>query len=60
MKLKDWVAFLSLTFIWGASFFWIKIAVREVDPLTLVAFRLAFGLLGLVFFFPFPGLRKGF
>ncbi len=53
MKLKDWVAFLSLTFIWGASFFWIKIAVREVDPLTLVAFRLAFGLLGLVFFFPF-------
>jgi drug/metabolite transporter (DMT)-like permease len=52
MKLKDWVAFLSLTCIWGASFFWIKIAVREVDPLTLVAYRLAFGLLGLILFFP--------
>jgi drug/metabolite transporter (DMT)-like permease len=63
MKLRDWAAFLSLTFIWGASFFWIKIAVREVDPLTLVAFRLAFGLLGLVLFFPvlkprLPGDRR--
>lgn len=52
MKVKDWVAFLFLTLIWGASFFWIKIAVREVDPLTLVAWRLAFGLLGLAVFFP--------
>jgi drug/metabolite transporter (DMT)-like permease len=52
MKLKDWIAFFFLTFVWGASFFWIKIAVREIDPLTLVAFRLSFGLLGLAFFFP--------
>ncbi len=52
MKLKDWAAFLFLTFVWGASFFWIKIAVDEVDPLTLVAFRLAFGLAGLAVFFP--------
>jgi drug/metabolite transporter (DMT)-like permease len=52
MRLKDWAAFLFLTFVWGASFFWIKIAVREVDPLTLVAWRLVFGLLGLLVFFP--------
>ena len=52
MKPKDWVAFLFLTFIWGASFYWIKIAVRDVGPVSLVAFRLAFGLIGLVAFFP--------
>ena len=53
MKLKHWVAFLSLTLIWGTSFLWIKIAVREIDPFSLVAFRLAFGLAGLAVFFPF-------
>ncbi len=52
MKLKHWMAFISLTLIWGTSFLWIKIAVREIDPLSLVAFRLAFGLAGLAVFFP--------
>ena len=52
MKPKDWAAFLFLTFVWGASFYWIKIAVRDIGPVSLVAFRLAFGLIGLVAFFP--------
>ena len=52
MKLKHWIAFVSLTLIWGTSFLWIKIAVREIDPLSLVAFRLVFGLAGLAVFFP--------
>jgi drug/metabolite transporter (DMT)-like permease len=52
MKLKHWTAFLSLTLIWGTSFLWIKIAVREIDPVSLVAFRLVFGLVGLAIFFP--------
>ena len=52
MKLKHWIAFLSLTLIWGTSFLWIKIAVREIDPVSLVAFRLTFGLAGLAVFFP--------
>ena len=47
MKRKDWLAFLALGTIWGSSFLWIKIAVQEVGPFTLVAFRLLFGLLGL-------------
>ena len=55
MKLREWAAFLSLTFIWGASFLWIKIAVAEIDPFSLVAFRLALGLVGLIVFFT---LRK--
>ncbi len=47
MKSKDWLAFLALGAIWGSSFLWIKIAVQEIGPFTLVAFRLLFGLLGL-------------
>ena len=45
MKTKHWIVFLLLGAIWGSSFLWIKIAVQEVGPLTLVAFRSLFGLL---------------
>lgn len=45
MKLKHWVVFILLGAIWSASFLWIKIALEEVGPLTLVAFRVGFGLL---------------
>ncbi|MFZ5858068.1 MAG: DMT family transporter [Chloroflexota bacterium] len=45
MKAKHWIVFLLLGAIWSSSFMWIKIAVREVGPITLVAFRALFGLL---------------
>ncbi|MEW5827428.1 MAG: DMT family transporter [Chloroflexota bacterium] len=45
MKAKHWIIFLLLGAIWSSSFMWIKIAVREVGPITLVAFRALFGLL---------------
>lgn len=45
MKLKHWLVFLLLGGIWSSSFLWIKIAVQEVGPITLVAFRVLFGLL---------------
>jgi drug/metabolite transporter (DMT)-like permease len=45
MKTKDWLAFITLGLIWGSSFLWIKIAVGEVSPILLVAFRLLFGIL---------------
>ncbi len=48
MKLKEWGAFSLLGLIWGSSFLWIKIAVSEIGPFTLVAFRLLFGLVGLL------------
>jgi len=48
MKLKEWSAFALLGLVWGSSFLWIKIAVQEVGPFTLVTFRLLFGLLGLL------------
>jgi drug/metabolite transporter (DMT)-like permease len=45
LKPKHWFVFLLLGGIWSSSFLWIKIAVQEVGPITLVAFRVLFGLL---------------
>ena len=45
MKTKHWLAFIGLGGIWSSSFLWIKIAVQEIGPFTLVAFRVVFGLL---------------
>jgi drug/metabolite transporter (DMT)-like permease len=45
LKTKHWLVFILLGSIWSSSFLWIKIAVTEVGPITLVAFRVLFGLL---------------
>jgi len=62
-KLKEWGAFALLGLIWGSSFLWIKIGLREIGPVTLVAFRLLFGLIGLLVVMglqrqPFPRERR--
>ncbi len=46
--MKQWAVFSLLGLVWGSSFLWIKIAVAETGPLTLVSFRILFGLIGLV------------
>jgi drug/metabolite transporter (DMT)-like permease len=63
MKLRDWVTFWTLGLIWGSSFLWIKIALDNVGPFTLVAWRLLIGVAGLalvvLFRRPtFPGGRR--
>jgi drug/metabolite transporter (DMT)-like permease len=45
LKSKHWLVFILLGVIWSSSFMWIKIAVQEIGPITLVAFRVLFGLL---------------
>jgi drug/metabolite transporter (DMT)-like permease len=45
LKLKHWLVFILLGAIWSSSFMWIKIAVQEIGPITLVAFRVLFGVL---------------
>lgn len=45
---KVWLAFLLLALAWGTSFMFIKIAVQTVQPVTLVAWRLIIGSLGLL------------
>jgi len=39
---------LVLAALWGASFMFIKIGDRELQPITLVGFRMALGALTLV------------
>ena len=45
MKPKHWLVFLLLGAIWSSSFMWIKLAIQEISPIALVAFRVLFGLL---------------
>ena len=47
MKTKEWGLFWLVGLLWGTSFFWIKIALEEVSPVVLVAFRTLFGSIGL-------------
>ncbi len=62
MKAKHWFVFLLLGGIWSSSFLWIKIAVQEIGPITLVAFRVLFGLLFgiIVIFIQRPQLPRTF
>lgn len=48
MSRRSIVMLLALAAIWGASFMFIKVAVREVDPLALVWLRVLLGALVLV------------
>ncbi|MEW6569102.1 MAG: DMT family transporter [Chloroflexota bacterium] len=63
MKAREWFLFGLLGLVWGSSFLWIKVAVRDIGPITLVAFRLLFGLVGLLAVVavrrpPFPSERR--
>jgi drug/metabolite transporter (DMT)-like permease len=44
LKTKHWIIFLILGVIWSSSFLWIELVIRELGPITLVAFRVLFGL----------------
>jgi drug/metabolite transporter (DMT)-like permease len=45
---RQWFIFGVLGAVWGSSFFWIKIALVETGPFTLVGWRLLFGVLGMI------------
>jgi drug/metabolite transporter (DMT)-like permease len=40
---RDWLVFLALGGMWGSSYMFIKIAVADLAPLTLIAIRLGLG-----------------
>jgi drug/metabolite transporter (DMT)-like permease len=48
MSRRHLAMLLVLAALWGASFMFIKIGDRELEPITLVAFRMALGALTLV------------
>ncbi|CAO3353750.1 DMT family transporter [Azospirillum melinis] len=47
MDLTDWGLLVALSILWGGSFFFVGIAVRELPPLTIVAMRVALAALAL-------------
>ncbi len=60
MKSKEYLVLFSLAALWGASFLFIKVAIADMTPLTLVAVRLALGALGLLLVVPFkPAIMNG-
>jgi drug/metabolite transporter (DMT)-like permease len=47
--MRLWLVFITLAFVWGSSFLWIKVGVTEgLTPLMLVAYRLWIGFLFLL------------
>lgn len=60
MKLKEYLVLFMLAALWGASFLFIKVAIEDMTPLTLVAVRLVLGSLGLLLVLPFkPSIISG-
>src|SRR5262245_62837860 len=47
MELRVWIWLLSLSVLWGGSFFFAKVAVGELEPLTVVFLRVGLAALAL-------------
>lgn len=54
---RVWAAFALLAMAWGTSFMFIKIAVQSLQPMTVVAFRLLIGWLGLYLIVRVRGIK---
>ena len=57
MSLFAWFQLLTLGLIWGASFFFARVAVMEIPPLTLVLFRVAIAAIALQVYLVARGIR---
>lgn len=61
MQRKDVLAFAALSLAWGGAFYWIKVALEQLPPFTLVAWRLLLGagLLGVTVYLKRAALPRG-
>ena len=57
MNRGDWAILLFLALIWGAAFFFIKVAVTHVAPLTYVWLRLTIAAIALLAWMRWKGER---
>ena len=48
MAASDWALLAVLSIVWGGSFLFIGVAVRELPPLTIVAVRVVTAALALL------------
>lgn len=57
MTPAEWAMLLALSFLWGGSFFFTGVALRELPPFTLVGLRVGLAALILNLLVPALGLR---
>jgi drug/metabolite transporter (DMT)-like permease len=57
MTASDWALLIVLSVVWGGSFLFIAVAVKELPPLTIVACRVALGALALHLVLKAMGVR---
>ncbi|MEZ5808141.1 MAG: DMT family transporter [Zhengella sp.] len=57
MSARNWVELLTLGLVWGAAFFFGRIAVAELHPLALVFFRVSLAAMALHLFLLLAGHR---
>lgn len=50
MRLIDWVMLITLSLVWGGSFFFVGVAVKDLPPLTIVTLRVGIACLTLLLF----------
>ena len=48
MKLRDWLMLILLSVLWGGTFFFVAVALKEVPPLTLVLARCVIAALAII------------
>jgi drug/metabolite transporter (DMT)-like permease len=56
MGMLEWILLIALGVLWGGSFFFAKVAVEEVPPLTLVLYRVLLASLALLIFLRIRGV----
>jgi drug/metabolite transporter (DMT)-like permease len=57
MGLWEWLMLVTLSVLWGASFFFVGVAVAELPPLTIVTLRVGLAAITLWFIVLVMGLR---
>lgn len=57
MGIKEWGLIIILSIIWGASFFFVEIAVERMTPLTIVLYRVGLASLLLLGFVQITGRK---
>ena len=57
MNAAEWTMLLALSVLWGGSFFFVGVAIRELPPFTIVFLRVLIAALALQLILPLAGVR---
>jgi len=57
MSGRDWAILLLLSILWGGSFFFLAVALKDLPPITIMLLRVALGAVPLLIILPLRGER---